>query len=326
MGLTNRQYDLLRHSYDTRKLRATLVLDRRREEIYSSHPDIKAIDEQIVSDSIKRTRLAINGDKSALEGIDEANAALTARKESLLVEYGYPADYLKLRYICPLCRDTGFIENEPCDCYKRAVSEMIYNDSNLAGILKEQNFDNFDYSLYSSLEDERDPNIDMTPRENIERAVATSKDFISSFDSEFRNLLIYGNTGVGKTFLCSCIAKELLDSSHSVVYYTAYKFFKLLEKDKFQNDDPDEEVPGPDYLIDCDLLILDDLGTELTNSFTNSALYSILNERELKKRPTVISTNLSLADLNSRYSERVFSRLNKDYTFVKIIGRDIRCL
>ncbi|MBR4725330.1 MAG: ATP-binding protein [Lachnospiraceae bacterium] len=326
MGLTNRQYDLLRHSYDIRTLQAKLELERRREEVYAAHPDIKEIEEQIASDSIKRARLAIKGDKSALDHIDEDNAALKARKESLLVSYGYPADHLLPHYVCPLCHDTGFIDNVPCECYKRAVSEMIYNDSNLSGILKEQNFDNFDYDLYSSLESERDPNIGMTPRENIERAVEISKDFIASFDTDFRNLLIYGNTGVGKTFLCSCIAKELLDSSHIVVYYTAYKFFKLLEKDKFQNDDTEGDVPGPEFLIDCDLFILDDLGTELTNSFTNSALYSVLNERELKKHPTVISTNLSLADLNSRYSERVFSRLNKDYTFIKIIGRDIRCL
>ena len=141
----------------------------------------------------------------------------------------------------------------------------------------------------------------------------------------FNNLLIYGNTGVGKTFLCSCIAKELLDTSHSVVYYTAYKFFKLLENDKFHSDENGEDVPRPDYLIDCDLLILDDLGTELTNSYLSSALYSVLNERALKKHSTVISTNLSLYDLNTRYSERIFSRLNKDYAFLKIIGEDIRC-
>ena len=326
MGLTNRQYDLLRHSYDVRRLQARLELDRRREEVYSAHPDIRDIDNRIASESVRRAKLSIKGDKSALAGLDEDNAALKAQKDSLLVSYGYPADYLLPEYTCPLCRDTGFIDTVPCECCKRAVSEMIYNDSNLSGILKEQNFDNFNSELYSSLESDRDPNIGMTPRENIERAVGLSKDFINSFDDDFRNLLIYGNTGTGKTFLCSCIAKELLDASHSVVYYTAYKFFKLLEKDKFQNDYSEEDVPGPDFLIDCDLFILDDLGTELTNSFTNSALYSVLNERELKKHPTVISTNLSLSDLNSRYSERVFSRLNKDYTFIKIIGRDIRCL
>ncbi len=325
MGLTNRQYDMLRYTYDTRRRQAKYESDKRIEEIYASIPEIKEIDTKIRTDSIARARLAISGNKSALDGLDESNAALSAQKEALLVSHGYPKDYMQPRYECPVCQDTGYVDGVPCDCYKKALTELIYNDSNLSGILKEQNFENIDYDLFSDSPEALDKTTGMTPRENIKTVVARAKRFIKDFDTEFDNLLIYGNTGVGKTFLCSCIAKELLDTSHSVVYYTAYKFFKLLENDKFHSDENGEDVPRPDYLIDCDLLILDDLGTELTNSYLSSALYSVLNERALKKHSTVISTNLSLYDLNTRYSERIFSRLNKDYAFLKIIGEDIRC-
>ncbi|MBO4414516.1 MAG: ATP-binding protein [Lachnospiraceae bacterium] len=327
MGLTNAQYDLLSYRYDSKRRNAGYALEERIRKVYAEIPQIKEIDDTIASESIRRARLAIKGDKSALDNIDDDNNALRLKKEKLLVAHGYPSDYLTMKYECPICKDTGSVNGRPCDCYKKALSELVYNDSNLAGILKEENFENFNYSLFSDSDEDRDPNIDRTPRENITKVVEITKEFIREFDNRFENLLIYGNTGVGKTFLCSCIAKELLDTSHTVVYYTAYKFFKYLEDDKFRPDEADESLRlGSDYLVNCDLLILDDLGTELTNSFTNSALYSVLNERELRKHSTVISTNLGLGDINRLYSERIFSRLSKDYTFLKVIGKDIRCL
>ena len=327
MGLTNAQYDLLAYRYDSKRRAAAFALDERIKKIYAEIPEIREIDDNIASESIRRARLAIKGDKSALDSIDDDNNALKAKKEQLLVAHGYPAGYLTAQYDCPICKDTGSVAGQPCDCYKRALSELIYNDSNLAGILKEENFEKFNIDLFSDSPEDIDPNLNLTPRENIRRVVNTAKDFIRNFDDRFENLLIYGNTGVGKTFLCSCIAKELLDTSHTVVYYTAYKFFKYLENDKFRPDEADENLRfGSDYLVNCDLLILDDLGTELTNSFTISALYSVLNERELKQHSTVISTNLHLGNINSRYTERIFSRLSKDYTFLKIFGKDIRCL
>ena len=327
MGLSNRQYDMIMRGFDARRMQSSFELDRHREEIYEKIPEIKEIDDRIVTESIKRAKRALRGDRSAIRGLNEDNAVLSGKKEELLVQHGYPADYLKQKYSCNLCRDTGFIGNNRCDCFKKALTELIYNDSNLSEILAEQNFDNFDLSLYSSAEEDADRITGATPRENIEGVVSTARAFIENFDNSFENLLIYGNTGVGKTFLCSCIAKELLDTSHTVVYYTAYKFFKYLEDEKFHTADPDEDYPqSSSFLFDCDLLIIDDLGTELTNSFTNSALYSVINERSLRKHSTVISTNLSMADFAYRYSERIFSRINKDYTFLRIIGKDIRCL
>ena len=326
MGLTNRQVDTLKQLYDSRRYKAAYLRQTRTDEVYSKLPLIKELDSRIVEGSIKRAQLAIKGDSSALDGLKEANEELSREKERVLTENGYPADYLAPVYECALCSDTGFVGDAPCECYKRAMSELIYNDSNLSGILSDENFKTFDLSLFSDDPKDTDEILGKTPRANMEKVVETAENFIANFDNSFENLLIYGPTGVGKTFLCSCIAKELLDSSHTVGYYTAYKFFSLLEESKFRSQgfDPDPQATD-DYLTGCDLLIIDDLGTELTNTFTASALYAVINERSLKRLSTVISTNLSLRDIDVRYTERVFSRLSKDYSFIKLIGKDIRC-
>ncbi|MCR5684701.1 MAG: ATP-binding protein [Lachnospiraceae bacterium] len=327
MGLTNRQVDALKQLYDSRRYRSAYFRDSRKSEVYSKIPQIKDIDARIADESVRRATLAIGGDKAALDGLKEVIDSFSAQKTELLLSNGYPADYLDPKYECGLCNDTGYVGDDRCECYKRAMSELIYNDSNLSGVLSDENFETFDFSLFSDSPEDTDEILGKTPRSNMEKVVETAKNFIADFDHKFENLLIYGPTGVGKTFLCSCIAKELLDSSHTVGYYTAYKFFSLLEENKFGSgwtDNTDEDVPEG-YFTDCDLLIIDDLGTELTNAFTTSALYAVINERALKKLSTVISTNLSLRDIDTRYTERIFSRFNKDYKFIKLIGRDIRC-
>ena len=327
MSLKNYQYDVIIHQLDMRRLHAKYMLDKRTEEIYNKCPEILDIDNQIAIQSAERARRAIMGDDTALQGLAEANRALAREKETILVKNGYPADYLSPRYECSLCKDTGYVNGERCSCFNKAVSNLIYSESNVREIIREENFDNFNYELYSDVPDQYDvvSGTMRSPRDLIRDVVALAHDFIDGFDTEYHNLLIYGNTGVGKTFLSNCIAKELLDRSHSVLYYTAFRFFKYMGNCKFSYDAVEDRGSlSEDYLVDCDLLILDDIGTELSNSFTNSALYTVINERHLKRRPTIISTNLSLAELEKRYSERIFSRLSKDYSLLKIVGSDIR--
>ena len=153
-------------------------------------------------------------------------------------------------------------------------------------------------------------------------AFAVSKEFVRTFGQEFRNLFLYGDTGVGKTFLSNCIAKELIDSAYSVIYFTAFELFDIFAKSRFDKDTLADTMYG--YIFDCDLLIIDDLGTELTNSFIASQLFLCLNERLLKKRSTIISTNLSLESIVEIYSERIFSRITSNYTMLRLTGDDIR--
>ena len=161
-----------------------------------------------------------------------------------------------------------------------------------------------------------------TARQSAATALQRSKDFVQNFDHSFENLFIYGDTGVGKTFLTYCIAKELLDSMHSVIYYSAFDLFDAFARNTFSNSDTTEGEN--DYILNCDLLIIDDLGTELTNSFVASQFFLCINERILRKKSTVISTNLTLGSFMDTYSERVFSRVSSNYTMIKLIGKDIR--
>lgn len=145
--------------------------------------------------------------------------------------------------------------------------------------------------------------------------------FVQTFDGKFQNLMLYGPVGTGKTFLTNCIAKELLDRSHSVVYFTAFQLFELLSPSHTEENDLRQRSEA---VLDSDLLILDDLGTEMLNTFTVSRLFQVLNERALRRRSTIISTNLSLKDFRDLYSERIFSRITSSYTLLKFTGSDIR--
>lgn len=162
----------------------------------------------------------------------------------------------------------------------------------------------------------------MNSLDTAREAVYKAFDFIKSFDQEFQNLLLYGEAGTGKTFLCNCIAKQLLDDGFSVIYFTAFQLFEILEKQKFQND---SEVSGHfQNIFDCDLLIIDDLGAELSNTFTVSHLFLCLNERLLRKKSTLISTNFDLNLLSKTYTERISSRVLSNYNIIELFGDDIR--
>ena len=225
-----------------------------------------------------------------------------------------------MHYTCPICQDTGYVDNQKCICFKRAISEHLYTQSNIRELLKTASFDAFSLDYYP--EDMINKSSGQTARQFAETALERAKDFVQNFDHSFENLFIYGDTGVGKTFLTYCIAKELLDSMHSVIYYSAFDLFDAFARNTFSNSETTEGEN--DYILNCDLLIIDDLGTELTNSFVASQFFLCINERILRKKSTVISTNLTLGNFMDTYSERVFSRVSSNYTMITLIGKDIR--
>lgn len=322
MPLKNYQYNAIMRTYDERQAARRTLLDARQKEIEQAIPNYAMLQQKIVDNSMNYARTSLFSGEAGKDTADlrRQNALLSRQKEELLTAHGYPADYLSPVYVCNDCKDTGMIGEERCHCFKQAVVNLLYAQSNLAGILNEENFDTFSFDYYSTTV--ADPKTKLTPRQNIERVYDTCRSFVNNFDRECNNLLFYGNSGLGKTFLSHCIAKELLGSAHTVLYLTAYELFDILGKAMYHED---ETLPASaEHILDCDLLIIDDLGTELATAFTMSRLNLCINERFLNRRSTIISTNFGVQELADRYGERNFSRIFSSYTLLRFFGEDIR--
>lgn len=325
MGISSTQYGDIMFRYDQTRTKNQRLLDDRYEELYQKFPELKTIHDKLVEISVKQARLELLNPEKAREQskkYTKSREELAERKEQILIENRYPADYLNPIYQCRDCRDTGYIDGSPCHCLTQIKLSVLYENSNLNHILKTENFSHFNEEYYD--DSTIDGNLSLTPRENIRRVRKICLDFVKHFDEGDENLLFYGPTGVGKTFLTHCIAKELLDTFHTVVYLTSLQLFDILEKNKFRKQEHatlDEQIA---YILASDLLIIDDLGTELSNSFTASQLYYLIEERRINHRSTIISTNLSFSDIRERYSERILSRFIGYYDFKQIVGEDIR--
>lgn len=320
MALTNAQYDEIMRDYERRRNQSRHRQEERIREAYARAPRLQEIDAEISSASLASARQLLGGDGDALTKLHSQIGRLTAEKERIMDSLGYPKDYLQLEYVCPDCQDTGYIGQERCHCFKQASIDLVYTQSNLKSILEKENFSTFSLEYYSDTQ--INPTTNLSSRQTAEHALAECRRFTREFGTEFSNLFFYGDTGVGKTFLSNCVAKELLDRGHSVIYLTAFELFQMFEQNVFEHD-----RDMKDYcknILDCDLLIVDDLGTELSNTFTVSQLFLCLNERILSKKSTIISTNLGLDHLLETYSERTFSRISSNYIMIKLFGDDIR--
>lgn len=323
MPLNNVQYNKIRREYDQRQQINKRILDEKYKDLYEIIPALQHIDEKIATLSAYYAKQAVLGDQEASSKLKKESRSLHEQKNRLLLEYGYSKDYLQPKYTCPLCKDTGYIDTKKCQCFKQAIVDLLYSQSNLKNVLVKENFSNFRLDYYN--DNQREELTGLTPKENMRKILQYCHSFVQKFDQQYANILLYGNTGVGKTFLANCIAKDLLQSAHTVIYLTSFQLFDILEKNKFlKNEDAYDIKDQFNGILQCDLLIIDDLGTELNNSFISSQLYLCINERHLSQKSTIISTNLSLDDLNYQYSERIFSRITSNYTLLKIFGDDIR--
>lgn len=320
MALSNTQYGEIIRQYNAKQIRNRHIVESHREEVYSKNPRLQEIDDSISSCSVEKAKQLLDGNTQALFELKEQIASLKEEKTALLASLGYDESYFIPPYDCPDCKDTGYVDNKRCHCFKQAAIDLIYTQSNIKTILQVENFEHFSYDYFSA--DLIDPSTGLSSRAIIEDAVKESHHFITTFDDTFQNLFFYGDTGVGKTFLSNCIAKELLDKGHSVIYFTAFGLFDIFQKNVFEKDS--DAILAHQNIFDCDLLIIDDLGTEMSNSFTTSQLFLCLNERLLRKKSTIISTNLSMNQLAEIYSERTFSRVFSNYNMIKLFGDDIR--
>jgi len=313
-------------SYQKKRDKAESELELRKNDVYSQIPEFKKLDDEIGKVGLQLAKLVLqnpsNKENIILESKQKMDE-LKNKKEELLTKYRVPTGYLEIQHDCKLCKDKGFLDNgHKCNCLKQEIINEAYRMSNISRMLEKENFTTLDTSIFSS---EKDPESNISPQQNMLQIVSICESFIINFDKDNgENLLFYGDTGLGKTFMCNCIAKSLLDKGHLVIYQTAFKMFEIIEDYKFKNTDNHISKQNYENLFDCDLLIIDDLGTELTNSFTNSELFNILNTRLLSGKKTIISTNLSPMQLGSNYAQRIFSRIFDRFKMVKFLGKDLR--
>ncbi|MCM1154470.1 MAG: ATP-binding protein [Roseburia sp.] len=313
MSLTNTQYDIILRDYENRQLANRRELERRTAYVYKLLPNYRALEDRVASLSVSYGKKYLDGDENARKELHEKLTAIADAKVTLLNSIDLPGDYLKPVYTCPDCQDTGYIGSEKCHCFKQAMITLLYEQSNIREMLQSENFSTLSYEYYEGEDLSR-----------FKNAVITCQNFIKNFNSDYHNLFFYGTVGTGKSFLSNCIAKELIESGHSVIYFSSSGLFDLLSKYSFDYKNREEQQERYADLYQCDLLIVDDLGTELTNQFVASQLFSLLNERHMGKKATLISTNLSLEELRNRYSDRIFSRITSHYEICKLTGPDIR--
>ncbi len=293
---------------------------RRIAEVYEKFPQIEELDKEIFKLGSENVQNIIRNPENS----DKINSdfkknlkELEDKKYKILKENNIPKDYDKKKYRCELCKDTGYTDDgKKCKCLKQRLINEAYSKSNLGDILAVQNFDTFSFKYYS-----KEKTDGISPYDNMQAIYKRAKSFCENFDSDEKSLIFYGSTGLGKTFLSSCIAKDLIDSGKTVIYSRAARFFGIYEDYKFgraENKNLIDEIYG------CDLLIIDDLGTEAKNSINLSFLFDVLSERTANGKKMIINTNFDLGELAKNYSQRFTSRIFEFFIPCKFTGSDIR--
>ena len=312
--ITNAQYQAILTEYDRIRTGNRHLLEQRKEEIYSNIPLYKELSDRVSSLCIAQGRKMLLGDTKALAEMKEELHLLSEKKNALLLQHGYPADNLDPIYTCADCQDSGYLpDKSKCHCMRQKMISHLYEQSGLAQLMETENFDHLSMEYY-----------DGEDRVKFEKAVQSARNFIQGFTSHYHNLLFYGTVGTGKSFLSCCIAKEIMHAGNSVLYFSAAGLIDKVNEYTFLSKDKEPLSQFYEDLYGCDLLIIDDLGTENVSTYVESILFKTINERHLRQKSTIISSNISLEGMRDHYSERLFSRITSNYELLKFTGQDIR--
>lgn len=312
-----------RQEKDKIRLKSIQTDRRRHETAYKRVPELRQLDEALSALMGRAAAAAMTGgDMDALRG---ESLELQARRAELLVENGWPADWLDGAWECPKCRDTGYVLGRPCQCLTKLYEREQAKDLSALLKLGDERFSTFDLRWYDPVPE---PDNSVSAREQMESVYWICRDYADHFGPGSMNLLFQGGTGLGKTFLSACIAREVARRGFSVVYETAVDALGTFERERFSRDGEETEQAQSQVrrMTTCDLLILDDLGTELVTEFSKSALYTLINTRLVGRGKTIISTNLAESQLARRYTPQIASRLEGEYQVLRFVGADIRKL
>lgn len=320
----------LLQEYEQKRYEAEQKSRIKKQELYARNINLEKIENEINLNSIHKINLILNSTENSqieIKNIDNKISDLKKEKEKILTSLSINEEDFLPQYECKICNDTGYVKQNNittmCTCLRQKIFNIEYNKSNIGNIEKE-NFNNFRLDLYSN---EIDTNFNISPRDNIKIIKKIAETFINNFDNpEEKNLLFTGNTGLGKTFLCNCIANEILKKNKTVLYQTAPIMIDAIMDYRFGKNETENNIL--EHLLNVDLLIIDDLGTESLNSMKLTELFTILNSRILNQNhkitKTIISTNLNLNNIFSIYNERIGSRIVGYYNICRFIGDDIR--
>ncbi len=316
MSFNRENYKRIKEEYDGKYLKARDAANLRRAQIHAELPEISKIDRELSSVGLEILRAAISGRSSEIDSIKQKNIALLEKRAQILTEAGYPADYTEIKYECKLCSDTGAVDNKMCSCMRRKLVEAGIASSGMADLIARQSFENFSLEYYKQ-------------SEQTYSVMSTIYKMLSKYAQDFSaetsgNIAMFGGTGLGKTHLSSAVAGKVIEKGHDVYYASALSLFADFEMRRFGNSSSVSADGNIDRYFDCDLLIIDDLGVEVTNQFTTSCLYDIINSRLNSKKPTIISTNLTQDEFRKRYWDRITSRVLGEYIVLPFCGTDIR--
>lgn len=306
-----------------RRSRAEKERELHHSEVVEKYPEIAELERQMAVCGLEAAKaIGMNKDKSAefIETLKNHNLAAQRRRAQILKEAGYPDDYLEVKYSCPVCDDKGYINGRMCPCHKNLIRTIAYDKLSRISPLTVSTFEDFSLDYYPEIPLENG----VVPRRLMAGNYRYCKNYADNFSLKSPSLILYGATGLGKTHLSLAIAGEVISKGFGVIYGSAQNLLNRLENEKFGRSGQDGDTLS--LLLECDLLILDDLGAEFSTAFTLSAIYNIINSRMLASLPTIISTNLEPGELDKKYDQRIASRILGSFTPVYFCGRDIRQL
>lgn len=319
MGYNKQAYIQTKEIFKAREDKAKNDAFARKLEVESAVPEIRQINIELASAGAEIAIELAKGNENIEERINklrDKNLMLQAKRAQLLSANGYPSDYTKIKYQCDKCEDTGFIGTKMCECFHKEVVRNTIRNSGIGALVDKQSFESFDLKYYMGNAQ------NLKAMKDISK---TLKEYADDFTTSRKSVMMMGGTGLGKTHLSTAVAKVVIEKGFDVVYDTVQNILGDFEYERFgRGYNSDAEEKRTDRYFECDLLIMDDLGTELTNNFTVSCLYNLLNTRINKHLPVIINTNLTPKELRERYEDRITSRLMGEFIILPFVGNDIR--
>ncbi len=313
MSYSRKCINIVNEEFEAKRLKNESQRQARLNEAYSKIPELEAIDKELAKTGVNAMACAMGGKEGLgerLNALKERNLSLQRERASLLLANGLDETYTDLKYDCPICLDYGAYNGKMCNCYKTRIVEEQFKESGIGNLIKTQSFETFSLDYYEN-------------KEEMRKLFTFAQNFVKDFDTTKENVLFIGATGLGKTHLSTAIAKALVEKGYNVIYETAQNIFFDFENDRFLDRFGGGEPVSGKYL-DCDLLIIDDLGAENISGFSVSCLYNIINTRLNKNLPIIASTNFGGDEIRKKYHDRITSRLFSDFTIKMFKGKDIR--